>query len=535
MAAQLPDVESEVAPARVAKRGVRYLGRRYGIADGESILDALLRQGATVAYSCRKGSCHTCVLKCERGDVAHDRAVDAELLRSGHVLACVAKAGDEVALAPPDASRMLVAAEIVSRRALTADIFEIGIAPMRELDYDAGQHLQVVRDDGLSRPYSIACLPGEDYFLTVHVRRMPGGAMSGWLCEETRVGDRVSLLAPRGECRYRPAMVDRPLLLLATGSGAGAMASLARQAIAGGHRASIALYHGVRDEWDLYLHDVLTALAQRHPAFTYVPCVSGSLDAGGPHAGARAGRVVDAAFAPGADLADVEMFLCGLPAMVEEARYRAALFGVPHARIHADPFDDAEPAQPRDAEKIAGIEADPDLWDELERGPRLTRILESFYARVYVDARLSPFFQGIPRDHVIAKQYAFLADLFSGARGYFGMNPFNAHHWMVISDELFGYREALFEEVLREHALPAPMIRRWIAMHEWFRAEIVKAAPRGMVSRGVEQPLRTHRVERLPIDAVCDGCGDAIPAGAPSRYQYRQGTLHCALCGGLEA
>ena len=52
---------------------------------------------------------------------------------------------------------------------------------------------------------------------------------------------------------------------------------------------------------------------------------------------------------------------------------------------------------PRDAEKLAGLETDPDIWAALENGPKLTRILEDFYTRVYADARLSPFFIGVPQ------------------------------------------------------------------------------------------------------------------------------------------
>jgi hypothetical protein len=130
---------------------------------------------------------------------------------------------------------------------------------------------------------------------------------------------------------------------------------------------------------------------------------------------------------------------------------------------------------------------------------------------VYADERLSPFFHGLPRDQIVAKQYAFLADLFSGERHYFGMNPFNAHHWMVISDDLFDHREALFEQTLRDHGLPEPMIRRWEALHERFRTEIVKPVARGRVMRGEEQPLRLHEVDHLDIDTVCDDCGRRFP------------------------
>jgi truncated hemoglobin YjbI len=323
-------------------------------------------------------------------------------------------------------------------------------------------------------------------------------------------------------------MRERPLALLATGVGAGAMLALARDALGQGHRAPISLYHGVRSRWDLYLHDELTEMQTRHRQFRYVPAVSGN----DGDASIRRGRITEIAFVD-VDLEEHHVVLCGSPSMVAEARWRALLAGARRRHMHADPYHFQHPAPFEDAARIAQIGAEPELWAALESGPGLTRILTRFYARVFVDPQLAPFFQQITQDRAIQKQYEFLADLMSGERNYFGLNPFNAHHWMVISDALFDYREELFEQVLREHGLPPELIRRWMALHERFRSDIVKAAPRGLVSQGIEQPLHTHVIEHLSIDTVCDGCGDEIPALRPSRYQYRSGTLHCASCAGI--
>lgn len=512
-------------------RTIHFNGQRFVAAPDETILDALLRQGAPMAYSCRKGSCHTCVLECIEGEVRHQRTIDPAIMRDGHLLPCVAVALTDVLLGPANPLQLSIAGEIVERTQLADDLFEIGIAPSTTLIFQAGQHVQLVRADGLSRPYSLACVQNEDWFVRFHVRCNVVGPMSQWLCHEATIGERVGLLAPQGRCHYRPELRERSLLLLATGSGLGALAALARQALAEGHCGPIVLYHGVRHVTDLYLQTLLEALAVRHENFTYRACVSAANHV--TRAGIASGRITDVAFEAIAEPEQVELFLCGAPAMVEDARYRAVLSGIPRSQVHADPFQSSAPSPPRDRQRIERIAADPDLWDALERGPRLRRILEAFYARVYLDPDLSPFFAKVARTHAVAKQYAFLADLFSGARDFFGLNPFNAHHWMVISDALFDHREALFEQVLREDGLAAPLIRRWLALHERFRADMVKPVARGMVIQGLEQPLHTHVVEYMDIASVCDACGNEIPAGAPSRYQYRAGTLHCADCAGI--
>ncbi|HWS26388.1 MAG TPA: 2Fe-2S iron-sulfur cluster-binding protein [Xanthomonadales bacterium] len=504
-------------------------GRIYAHAPSESLLDALLRQGAEMPHSCRRGSCHTCIVKVEAGEVEASRQVDPALAAAGCTLACVAQPSTAgVRIRRVNADELSFEAELLARRQLADGVFALDIAPLRALTWRAGQFLQVRGPDGQRRPYSLASRCEDDYFLTIHVRRIDGGRVSSWLCDELQPGQRLQLDGPFGNCCYDPAMRDRPLRLLATGSGVGALAALAREALAQGHRAGIVLHHGVRRARDLYLHQELQALQHANPLFTYIPSVSGE-NACSP---ARRGRVVGAAFME-APPRDAEFFLCGLPRMVEDARYHARRCGIPALQIHADAFEFAHPPAPRDAEKLAAIEPDPELWAALEHGRGLTRILNAFYALVFADPRLAPFFHHVSAARAAQKQYEFLASLFSGSGEYFGLNPFNAHHWMVISDELFDYREALFERVLRDDGLAPHLIDRWMALHELFRAEMVKAQARGMISQGVEQALRTHSVECLEIDTICDACGMEIPAGSPSRYLFRLGALHCAACAGI--
>lgn len=509
---------------------VEYEGTEYGVRDGETILRALLRQGVNINYSCGKGSCHTCLCSLVSGSVENTASViDPTLAESGHFLPCVSLPKERVVLGPPNLEKLAKPAEIFGRRLLAEDILELDIAPAGTLVYAAGQHVHLIGPDGLTRPYSITTIPDEDFFLRIHVRRVPGGALSNWLFDHAEPGTEVSLRGASGTCHYDARMQGRSLLLLATGTGGGAMAAVARAALQSGHAEPVILYHGGRRRADLYLHDMLTDLQREYPNFTYVPCLSreDGID------GIRSGRIVKHAFAEHPDLDGYEVFLCGLPAMVELARCMAIVAGADRESIHVDPFDFAHGNEPNDASRIDATPADPELWAALDHGPGLTAVLTEFYQRLFKDARLSPFFHGMDPQQVAAKQYGFLADLISGRREYFGLNPYNAHHWMVISDELFDYREALFESVLRDHGLTPVLIRRFLALHERFRTSIVKPEPLPLRVKGVEIPLRTQSVEFMDMDTVCDGCHEEILAGSPARYHERLGTLHCRKCAGL--
>lgn len=174
--------------------------------------------------------------------------------------------------------------------------------------------------------------------------------------------------------------------------------------------------------------------------------------------------------------------------------------------------------------------SDPALWEALERGPGLRRILEDFYAQVYADPRLSPFFEHTTRQWAIDHQYAFLAQAFSGEPLYFGDRPRNAHHWMVISDALFDHREALMHATLQRHGLAPEHIARWRAFEEKFRAHIVKDAPFAKKRRGVALPLDGYDSVVMDTGGLCDGCSGVIERGATSYYHVRTGKAYCSTC-----
>jgi ferredoxin len=129
-------------------------GKQFTLTAQESLLEALLRQGAAIPHSCRRGSCHTCVLKLEAGAVTLSREIDPALITAGCTLACVAHstdAGLRVRKVLPD--ELGFSAELIGRRQLCDDIYALDLAPTRTLNYRAGQFVQLQGVDGEQRPY----------------------------------------------------------------------------------------------------------------------------------------------------------------------------------------------------------------------------------------------------------------------------------------------------------------------------------------------------------------------------------------------
>lgn len=182
--------------------------------------------------------------------------------------------------------------------------------------------------------------------------------------------------------------------------------------------------------------------------------------------------------------------------------------------------------------EIAWPTPDPALWKLLGDGATVRRVLDAFYLKVYADATLAPFFEGVTLTRSIEKQYSFLKACITGEKCYFGNRPRNAHHWMIIDNALFDYRQALMIATLREHGLDADLIARWTSFEEHFRADIVKAAawPRQVGDTLID--TETFERETLLEATLCDHCGDEIAAGTSVLYHRRLGRIGCERCQG---
>jgi ferredoxin len=69
---------------------VSYNGKTFPLKEGETVLDCLLREGQGVAYSCRAGVCHSCIMKMPSGTIPPEaqEGLKPALKQQGFFLAC---------------------------------------------------------------------------------------------------------------------------------------------------------------------------------------------------------------------------------------------------------------------------------------------------------------------------------------------------------------------------------------------------------------------------------------------------------------
>lgn len=522
---------------------LEYQEKYYSCRKDETVLQAFMRHGVTVPFSCGNGVCHVCMQRCESGDVPADaqRGLRETLREKGYFLTCKCIPKSDMKITPPRDADLFNRAVVYKKELLATNVCRVLLEPATQLYYHAGQFINVRSADGEIRSYSLASVPREDYFLEIQVKRVPGGIMSNWIFDELSENDELEFQGPTGNGYYVSGEQSQPLLLIGTGTGLSPLLGIARDALIGGHSGPIYLYHGSRHSQGLYLQDCLKELAERYQNFHPVFCVSGA----DVPAGCQAGRVNEVAYADHVDLKGWRVYLCGQPEMVESAQQAAQVAGADPLEIHADPFwglgnvadiaaEDASEAATaeriRSAERRKYPEPDLELWKGLDEGRLLSNILVDFYTRVYADPLLSPFFEGVTKQRLIEKQYNFLCQVLTGEDVYFGERPRNAHHWMVISHELFDHRADLMKSCLRRFGVPEHLVKRLLAIEEIYREDIVKDKPWKKILFGKEVPFEGFDEITMDDGTLCDSCQQEIPAGAQVQYHVRLGKVYCESC-----
>jgi CDP-4-dehydro-6-deoxyglucose reductase len=208
----------------------------------------------------------------------------------------------------------------------------------RPMRYREGQFVVLELPGGQTRSYSLAqpCWP--DGRLELHIRLRREGQMSRRIERGLAPGDTLRVHGPYGECVWRPAAADEPVVMLATGTGIAPLQAMLMRELASDGKAPISLYWGARTSADLYLMECFERLARIAPRFSFVPVLSR------PEPGWRGarGHVQQVAIARHPDLRKGWVYACGTPAMVRDARaLLGGLCGLPAGRFVAEAFEPA--------------------------------------------------------------------------------------------------------------------------------------------------------------------------------------------------
>lgn len=323
-------------------------GRQFSCDADETVLSAALRAGVILPYGCKNGACGSCKGKVTAGAVVHgnhqQRALTEDEAAQGMSLFCCAKPQSDLTI---EARELVTNDEypvkkmptrIAKIEKLSDDVMLIALQlPANEkLNYRAGQYIEFLLRDGKRRSYSMANAPHDAEHITLHIRHMPGGLFTDQVFSTLKERDILRFEGPQGTFYLREDS-DKPIILLASGTGFAPIKALVEQLIHTKSTRPVTLYWGGRRPADLYMDKLCQEWAAQLPGFRYVPVISDAQTE--DQWQGRTGFVHQAVIADHADLSAYQVYACGAPVMVDSAkRDFVAQCQLPADEFYADSF-----------------------------------------------------------------------------------------------------------------------------------------------------------------------------------------------------
>ncbi len=323
-------------------------GRQFVCEDDETVLAAAIRAGVGLPYGCKNGACGSCKGKLVSGSVTHgahqETALSVREEGSGAALFCCATPHSDLVI---EAREVLgigqfpirkMPARVANIQKVADDVMIVALQlPAGErLQYLAGQYLEFILRDGTRRSYSLANAPHLDELITLHIRHMPGGAFTDHVFTGMKERDILRFEAPLGTFFLREDS-DKPMVLLASGTGFAPIKALIEQSIHAKSVRPITLYWGGRRPQDLYMQTLCEEWARTLPHFEYVPVISDATPEDNWHG--RRGFVHQAVIDDFPDLSGYQVYACGAPIVVDSAkRDFVARCKLPEDEFYADAF-----------------------------------------------------------------------------------------------------------------------------------------------------------------------------------------------------
>ncbi|MFO7527845.1 MAG: phenol 2-monooxygenase domain-containing protein [Marinobacter sp.] len=262
------------------------IGEQIEVEDGQTILQAALRQGVWLPFACGHGTCATCKVQVLEGDVEVGDASPFALMDverdEGKVLACCATVESDVTIeadidVDPDFEGYPVedyVATVTDIVDLSPTIKGVHLKLDRPMTFQAGQYINIELPgvDG-PRAFSLANPPSKADEVELHVRLVPGGGATTYIHEQLKAGEKLNLSGPYGQFFVRSSQPG-DLIFIAGGSGLSSPQSMILELLEQNDERKITLFQGARNQAELYNRELFEALDRDHANFTYVPALS---------------------------------------------------------------------------------------------------------------------------------------------------------------------------------------------------------------------------------------------------------------------
>lgn len=321
-------------------------GHQYEVEEGETILEAGLRHGFNLPYSCRGGSCGACKGKVMQGSFFYEDedifGISDEEKQQNLALFCQAVPTSDMVIevkeigANKDIIVKTLPCRVEKMEKLADDVMRIYLKlPQSErLQFLAGQYIEILLKDGRRRAFSMANAPHNDALLELHIRDV-GGHFTQHVFNEMQEKALLRFEGPLGSFFYREDS-DKPMIMMAGGTGFAPIKAIVEHVQAQGINREIYLYWGARDRASLYLHELAQNWAEEIPQLTYVPVLSEAKES--DQWQGRQGFVHEAILEDFDDLSAYEVYACGPPVMIDAGKQAFIKHGLEPDCYYTDAF-----------------------------------------------------------------------------------------------------------------------------------------------------------------------------------------------------
>lgn len=212
--------------------------------------------------------------------------------------------------------------------------FVFEVPEVEQLPYLPGQFVSFTREfDGkkVTRAYSTASAPSGNRF-ELCLNRVPGGIFSPYLFA-MRPGETLEMKGPLGFFTVKDP--DRDAIFVATGTGIAPFRGMLQARARKGGGGELTLVFGVRYEHSLLYRKEFEEWASKDPKFRFWPVLSRP----GADWQGRTGHVQPHVLEALGERRDVDVYICGLKAMVDDMRAQLKAVGLDRRHIIFEKYD----------------------------------------------------------------------------------------------------------------------------------------------------------------------------------------------------
>jgi len=344
----------EVADSYIANYGEVHIlineEKDLDVEGGSPLLFSLMGEGIFVPSACGgKGTCALCKVRVLDGGgplLPTERPyLSPEEVEANVRLSCQVKVRNDLKIQIPEElfniKEFRVQVEAIQDLTPTIKGIHLKIlSPDGGIQFKGGQYIQMwapkyeLSKESEYRAYSVCSSPYDSMSLDLVITKVPEGVVSTYVHDFLKEGDEMTIAGPYGDFYLRES--DREILFIATGSGLAPIKSILHQMEKEQISRKATLFFGARTREDLFYWDQLKGFEKSIPNFTFIPTLSRATDKDQWEGGK--GRVTDLIEKHIPEKADVDVYMCGSPAVVDSCEELLKKKGIPPERIYYDKF-----------------------------------------------------------------------------------------------------------------------------------------------------------------------------------------------------